>query len=52
MFETTNDILLECNYTDAVWNIVAGNFALPGYAILNHSEGHVGLGMPNCKFRH
>jgi hypothetical protein len=42
MFETTNHILLECNFTEAVWNIVAGKFGLPGFGSLDHSEGPLG----------
>jgi hypothetical protein len=42
MFETTNYILLECNFTEAVWNIVAHKFDLPGYGALIHSEGPLG----------
>jgi hypothetical protein len=42
MSETTKHILVECNFTEAVWNIVAGKFALPGYDALNHSEGPLG----------
>jgi hypothetical protein len=47
MFETT---LLECNYTEAVWNIVAGKFGLPGYGFLSHSEGPlIRMDSANCR---
>jgi hypothetical protein len=50
MFETTNHILLECNYTEAVWNIVAGKFGLPGYGFLSHSEGPlIRMDSANCR---
>jgi hypothetical protein len=42
MFEMTNHLLLHCNYTEVVWNIVATSYSLPNYAALSHSVGPAG----------
>jgi hypothetical protein len=33
--ETTEHILTKCNYAEALWNSIAGDFNLPGFDLLN-----------------
>jgi hypothetical protein len=38
MNETTPHILIECNYTEAVWNLVVDKIDLPMYSNLSVSD--------------
>jgi hypothetical protein len=33
MHETTDHLLIECNYTEAVWNLVSTAMQLPNYVM-------------------
>jgi hypothetical protein len=37
--ETTPHILTECNFTEAVWNIISASFDLPSYGFMAQSGG-------------
>jgi hypothetical protein len=39
MLETTNHLLMGCNFAEAVWNLVAARFNLPLYNQLPVSQG-------------
>jgi hypothetical protein len=38
LLETTPHLLIECNYTETVWDIVAAHFTLPSFRTL-HAQG-------------
>lgn len=37
--ETTDHLLTQCNYTEALWNLVASRYNLPRYQELNNVQG-------------
>jgi hypothetical protein len=39
MNETTDHLMLGCNYSEAIWNQVAGRFNLPSYSQLPVDQG-------------
>jgi hypothetical protein len=39
MEETTPHLLTNCNFTEAVWNIIAPKFGLPDYGIMGALGG-------------
>jgi hypothetical protein len=42
MNEMTSHLLIQCNYTEAVWNLVAGYFNLPNYSLMGMEGGPKG----------
>jgi hypothetical protein len=39
MTESTEHLLVGCNFTKAAWNLVVDKFALPRYNVLSGSRG-------------
>jgi hypothetical protein len=39
LHETTEDLLIECNFSEAVWNSVVARFALPDYEVMIGAGG-------------
>jgi hypothetical protein len=39
--ETTQDILCECNFVEAVWNLVAAKFNLLSYVVMRQTGGPI-----------
>jgi hypothetical protein len=37
MHETTEHLLVRCNFSEAVWNLVAAKFNMPSYIQLSHA---------------
>jgi hypothetical protein len=42
LHETTEHLLTGCNFTEAVWNVIASKFQLPSFNDLSSSRGPVG----------
>jgi hypothetical protein len=41
MDETTPHILTQCNFTEAVWNIIASKFGLPHFMVMSSAGGPI-----------
>jgi hypothetical protein len=39
--ETTNHLLCECNFSEAVWDLVAYSFSLPDFDVMQDAQGTV-----------